>query len=869
MNDNVEHGTSSFDTPIPGTPATASSADTAVAALTQWAKEKRKWLETLVFQATNLRRNLSESELTVVYGMLQTESGLTPSGSATAPTPQTSARATAGFQSLSLKELSRIENVNALAAGQRLIFHDKLTIFFGENGSGKSGYARIMKRMSGARSAEDIIPNVFGSNPGSPSAEITYRLDLKEETLVWSDELGIEPLIAMQVFDGRAASIHLDDDLAYSYTPRELDSFDYVQDGLERIGDKLASEAAEKRAAVTGYVNALQPGSVIFTIATDTAVNDRAARATHLAELSGEEVVELHTLPRDIDALRSGSVAAEIELRKQRSRLIETLAWQLETGSAFSPEQYFQAVTELQQSTDLERRVTSEAFAGLGIPKLLEPSWRRLVLAAEDYIRDSHPNPHYPEEGEECVYCRQPLQSAAVELLRRYKDFCNSSAQEAITRANRKLATVAAPFLQLDTRALAETQALLQTADDAILRRAVTAFGNLQLLRDAIVRKESPEFTDAVLQSAELAKEMRLQISQMQQSISDLSQQEIGRQATVGKRAERLSELRERSALARLIPQLRTYDVNLELMSRAEEELSNFMSYKKSLTLIAKDISEKLLNEAFQKKFGEECECLRAPDVKLTFPGRHGKVIRQKTVGTGHKLSSILSEGEQKAIALADFLAELSLRPERVSVVFDDPVTSLDYRRIGEVSQRLANLTQQCQVIVFTHNIMFVAELMEAMGGKDLLYYDIRQTTCPGYVSVGTNPRIDSFNKIKTRISSAVQEAKKLSNAEEQRKAVEVIYEHIRSACEVFVEQELLFKLSERFLPNLKMTVLGRIKYDKLQPAANVTLEVFERACRYIPGHSQPLETLSIVPTLAEAEKDWNKLLEAKKIYDS
>jgi wobble nucleotide-excising tRNase len=303
-------------------------------------------------------------------------------------------------------------------------------------------------------------------------------------------------------------------------------------------------------------------------------------------------------------------------------------------------------------------------------------------------------------------------------------------------------------------------------------------------------------------------------------------------------------------------------------MTRAEVELANFMSYKKSLTMTAKEASEKLLNEAFQAKFKEECKCLRAPDVKLVFPGRQGKVVRHKTVGEGYKLSSILSEGEQKAIALADFLAELSLRPQRVTVVFDDPVTSLDYRRIGEVSERLSNLAQQCQVIVFTHNIMFLAQLMDAMG-KDLLYYDVRQTACPGFVSVGTHPRIDSFKNLKTRINSAVQAARGISNAEEQRKAVEVIYDHIRSACEVFVEQELLQKLSERFLPNLKMTVLAKIKYDKLQPAAEATLDVFEKACRFIPGHSQPLETLSIAPTLDEAEKDWNKLLEAKKEYDS
>ena len=65
------------------------------------------------------------------------------------------------------------------------------------------------------------------------------------------------------------------------------------------------------------------------------------------------------------------------------------------------------------------------------------------------------------------------------------------------------------------------------------------------------------------------------------------------------------------------------------------------------------------------------------------------------------------------------------------------------------------------------------------------------------------------------------------------------------------------------------MTVLAKIKYDKLQASAMVVLEVFEKACRSIPGHSQPLETLGVAPTLDEAEQDWKRLQAAKQNYDS
>ncbi len=46
-----------------------------------------------------------------------------------------------------LKKLSDVNNVNALASNQTLIFQKEgVTIVYGGNGTGKSGYARILKK---------------------------------------------------------------------------------------------------------------------------------------------------------------------------------------------------------------------------------------------------------------------------------------------------------------------------------------------------------------------------------------------------------------------------------------------------------------------------------------------------------------------------------------------------------------------------------------------------------------------------------------------------------------------------------------------------------------------------------------------------
>jgi hypothetical protein len=64
------------------------------------------------------------------------------------------------------------------------------------------------------------------------------------------------------------------------------------------------------------------------------------------------------------------------------------------------------------------------------------------------------------------------------------------------------------------------------------------------------------------------------------------------------------------------------------------------------------------------------------------------------------------------------------------------------------------------------------------------------------------------------------------------------------------------------------MTKLFNIKTDKLGEIIPKVTEVFEEACRYIDGHSQPLVTLAVSPTLTGLEQHWADLQELQKVND-
>jgi hypothetical protein len=65
------------------------------------------------------------------------------------------------------------------------------------------------------------------------------------QTLEWKNEFGMAPLNRVSIFDARGARLHVEDDLAYIYTPGELTLFPLVQSGIERV--RMALEAAISR----------------------------------------------------------------------------------------------------------------------------------------------------------------------------------------------------------------------------------------------------------------------------------------------------------------------------------------------------------------------------------------------------------------------------------------------------------------------------------------------------------------------------------------------------------------------------------------------------------------------------------------------
>ena len=146
--------------------------------LVNWGNTQDAWVRSIVGEALSTRQPLSDSQVDSAYDCMLVEKELNQGKLPNIPTLKVSGQSGEAVQTLQLIRLGDIDGVNALRGRQEVIFCQRLTLLFGENASGKSGYVRVLKRLAAVRSQEEVLPNLLG--PARPQeASVKYSLDGK------------------------------------------------------------------------------------------------------------------------------------------------------------------------------------------------------------------------------------------------------------------------------------------------------------------------------------------------------------------------------------------------------------------------------------------------------------------------------------------------------------------------------------------------------------------------------------------------------------------------------------------------------------------------------------------------------------------
>ncbi len=177
----------------------------------------------------------------------------------------------------------------------------------------------------------------------------------------------------------------------------------------------------------------------------------------------------------------------------------------------------------------------------------------------------------------------------------------------------------------------------------------------------------------------------------------------------------RLGELRSRreveDAFDDLIEHLRALD-EIGAWEGARQQLST-----RRISQRIGELSKLAITGRLKEALAEEIEELDpiSDRVELNASASKGKpAVRFKLRSEGReRVAKVLSTGEQTALATAFFLAELRVSNERSAIILDDPISSLDHQRREHLAGRLAEEARSRQVVVLTHDLVFVAYLLE------------------------------------------------------------------------------------------------------------------------------------------------------------
>ena len=685
-----------------------------------WSRERPAWQRD-VMRRTAIGELLSDED----YDRLVDDMAAPEAGSDVAFGLEHFPRSAPEDPPVRILSISETAHVNALASDRPLTFEPSgLTIVYGDNGSGKSGYARLLKRITRARHQEEVLSDVFRDTAKEkPAAVLSVRVGDHEKTVSWPEPRQPE-LERMLFYDGACRDAYVAAESAFPYRPAAL----LVMDGLiracvavrsridTRLFDNLQSTASLP--SVQTEARNTEAGRFLTQLSGGTSVSDLDELISQVD--GGPETIEGLKAREDLLA-RADKSAERRSLTRQADRLDALRKHIRELHSVLRDD----AQAVLRTSRDQVRALHDAADATAGrfesepLPGVGSTAWKALWDAARRFSRDyAYPNRRFPvvADTSRCVLCQQELDAAARDRYSEFETFVRDDIQKRLGEARRfhdaqveKLTqlNISPEFIAQYQRDLRPTHADLVEQFQELL----DAYGNL---RDQALHAvgDGEWFTSSEIESSPVLvglAEAATEVRELSASLVDpvIVQQQLEEVTAKRQELELLLQIKNsRDAIVGEIARLR---------EREALEAAKSAAATGPITKKVKELSEESITDVIRDAFTRETDRLQLERVTISRTrAQRGALLHQpRLVGARQdvKLPRVFSEGERTALGLAAFLTEAHMDTSKSALILDDPVTSLDHVRRELVASRLATFAEGRQVIVFTHDVALVAEL--------------------------------------------------------------------------------------------------------------------------------------------------------------
>jgi energy-coupling factor transporter ATP-binding protein EcfA2 len=491
-------------------------------------------------------------------------------------------------------------------------------------------------------------------------------------------------------------------------------------------------------------------------------------------------------------------------------------------------------------------------------------TWKTLFKAAQNFSIEvySHADHHPATDADaRCVLCQQPLAQSAKERLDRFRSYVASEAATALGDANGTLAGAIEKVANASTEVIDEATLAELRELDAATAELIDARKNAWSARkhwtaDAHASGNwcCPRPTPAPQPSlstvlAEKAQVCRDKATELRASKDEEQMRALAREKTglVAKRN-----------LATLLPQVEQYvhdSSKVKHLKSLEDQLQT-----KALSIRITKMSQQHITEALRQAMQEELARLGARSPKPVLKSRTSYGSNLMTLSlesTSKSPGAILSEGEQRAMGLALFLAEVRLRGDRSTLVFDDPSTSLDHRFRKKMAARLVELAKDRQVIVFTHDAVFLTQLRMAANAAAIepkLQTVEWNYNRPGSVIDGLAWENEKFfaqlDRIRKQATDLAASCNDQLNDEESQ-IVRNLYGQLRGALERGIREVVLYDVVHPFADQVKIENVGAVIGFSLEDWKAI-VELHDECSGVVAAHDTPSDSQQEIPHPSE-----------------
>lgn len=782
----------------------------------------------------------------------------------------------AGQPVVQLTSIKNLQYVNALAPGKVLpLAPTGLTSIYGDNGVGKSGYTRVLKKACRARDqSEQIRPNAY-KHPilsDTATAEFNALVDGEPTEYRWTDgKASPVELSSIAIFDSRCARAYVDNQGDFSYVPYGLDILEGLAKVCAWLKDRVQQEQRAAKPNVEPFAKLALSPTAAGLLAKGLSAKTRKDDIERLTTLSGEELARLDSLAKTLGEADPKARAADLRLKAGR---VDALVQRIEAAVAAVAQPKIDSLHALVDKSNQAKVVAQAVALRFKEMDTLEGTgddlWLEMFRAARQFCATSHTVQSFPRlPGEaRCPLCQNQVGEPGAARLMAFDEFIGGEATKAAENARKEAiaAFKAVVDAQLDL-SFDETLTHDLEANPELVTACTEFQKALRVRRDAVREAAKPDSgtpwdqipalpispQEALAKIAADWREAAVKLDQSQD-------------ATARAKMEKdLAELLARRQLAELktvaLEAVDRFSMSVKLaeclaatsttaISRKSTELTNTMATEEVAVALSDELAALGVNGisvAMQPS---------STKAKTTF-----KLVLKSESGVVPQ--DILSEGEQRAIAIAAFLAEVRLSKGKGGIVFDDPVSSLDHARRERVARRIAAEAQERQVVVFTHDIFFLNVLMFEANALGLVPKALTLNQTPEGFGVAEETLPFAGANVSQRVgmlrNKQVECARRYKAGDQAgyRLLARDLYNDLRMAWERGVEEVLFHEVVLRFRKGVET---NRLKKVTVEPDDVAAITAGMSRCSNYTGHDGAQEANVAPPSPDEMEKDINAL---------